>query len=419
VFDAIEENLPTDAEDDSEWNWSALAHWSSTRFGTNYRDRDLKKIGRDQLDEQLIADARTAIDKVELDSCERFLEPNFGVKTACAWMKDKFGVELDPQHMAEVEAKEFIATAHREAARAYDERESEFPVLAGLYRFAARDATGQKQGFRREELVEWAKRRFGVELSVDELRNKQRDEVKVMLLEHSRKNNSRANALAVEAQQHVDELFSNAGDEVTLGQATGHNGKLDDFTVWIRESLECNLTADDLSRLDHKSARRRVVQLVEDRYRPEMRKLERQLLLQILDQAWKEHLLTMDHLRSSVGLRGYAQIDPKVEYKREGMRLFDTMWKSVGNYVTDLIFKMEQLDENFVGSTWTESAAIHEEAPAAATASGMSEQQQQAIDGSQTAAKLEPIRNMGEKVPRNAPCPCGSGKKYKNCCGRS
>ncbi|HMO87431.1 MAG TPA: SEC-C metal-binding domain-containing protein, partial [Lacipirellulaceae bacterium] len=212
---------------------------------------------------------------------------------------------------------------------------------------------------------------------------------------------------------------STAGDEVTLGQATGHNGKLNDLTVWVRESLECELTAEDLARLDHKSARRRVAQLVEDRYRPEMRKLERQLLLQILDQAWKEHLLTMDHLRSSVGLRGYAQIDPKVEYKREGMRLFDVMWKSVGNYVTDLIFKMEQLDENFVGSTWTEQAAIHEEAPSGAAApAGMSAQQQAAIDGSQAPTKLEPIRNREERVPRNAPCPCGSGKKYKNCCGR-
>jgi preprotein translocase subunit SecA len=99
------------------------------------------------------------------------------------------------------------------------------------------------------------------------------------------------------------------------------------------------------------------------------------------------------------------------------MSLFDKMWKSVGNYVTDLIFKMEQLDENFVGSTWTESAAIHEEAPTAATA-GISEQQQAAIDGSQGPQKLEPIRNRDEKIPRNAPCPCGSGKKYKNCCMR-
>jgi preprotein translocase subunit SecA len=416
VFDAIEENLPEDSEDESEWNWGALAHWSNTRWGTNYRDRDLKKIGRDQLDEQLIADARKAIDNVDLSSCARYLEPDYNVKTACAWLHDKFDVELAPAEMSQLETKDFIKLAHQRAAAAYDERESEFPVLAGLYRYSGHASGGQKQGFQREELVEWARRRFGAELSLEDLRNKQREEIRQMLLVHSRENNLRASKLAVEAQARVDALFVDSGAEVTLGQATSHNGKLTDLATWLGESCQCELTSDELAALDHKAARRRVAQLVEDRYRPEMRRLERALLLQILDQAWKEHLLTMDHLRSSVGLRGYAQIDPKVEYKREGMRLFETMWKSVANYVTDLIFKMEQLDENFVGSTWVESAAIKEEAPAGAM---MSEQQQAAIEGSQAQQKLEPIRNREEKTPRNAPCPCGSGKKYKQCCGRT
>ena len=85
---------------------------------------------------------------------------------------------------------------------------------------------------------------------------------------------------------------------------------------------------------------------------------------------------------------------------------------SVGNSVTDLIFKMEQLDENFVGSTWTESEAIHEDA---APASEIERQQQAAIAGTEADKKLEPIRNRQQRVPRNAPCPCGSGKKFKNC----
>jgi preprotein translocase subunit SecA len=152
---------------------------------------------------------------------------------------------------------------------------------------------------------------------------------------------------------------------------------------------------------------------VEDYYRPEIRRMERALILQILDAAWKDHLLAMDHLRSSVGLRGYAQVDPKVEYKREGMRTFEIMWTSIGERVTDLIFRMEQLDEDFVGSTWVEGEAIHEEAP---SPSEISEQQQAAIDGSQGDRKIEPIRNRDEHVGRNDPCPCKSGKKFKNCC---
>jgi preprotein translocase subunit SecA len=121
----------------------------------------------------------------------------------------------------------------------------------------------------------------------------------------------------------------------------------------------------------------------------------------------------MDHLRNSVGLRGYAQVDPKVEYKREGMRTFETMWNSIGERVTDLIFRMEQLDEGFVGSTWTQAEAIHKEAP---PASEIAQQQQAAIDGTQTDHKPEPIRNRQQRVGRNDPCPCNSGKKYKNCC---
>jgi preprotein translocase subunit SecA len=143
--------------------------------------------------------------------------------------------------------------------------------------------------------------------------------------------------------------------------------------------------------------------------------MERSLVLQILDGAWKDHLLAMDHLRSSVGLRGYAQVDPKVEYKREGMRIFDAMWNSINERVTDLIFRMEQLDDEFVGSTWVETSATHEEAQSTAS---MLANQQEGDDGTGTSEKLEPIRNRGERVGRNDPCPCGSGKKYKNCCMR-
>jgi preprotein translocase subunit SecA len=75
---------------------------------------------------------------------------------------------------------------------------------------------------------------------------------------------------------------------------------------------------------------------------------------------------------------------------------------------------MEQLDEGFVGSTWKETAAVHEEAP-----SPTAMQQQSAIDSTQgEPQKMEPIRNRNPKVGRNDPCPCGSGKKYKNCCMR-
>jgi preprotein translocase subunit SecA len=416
VLDAIEENLPED-EEQSEWNWAALATSVNNRWGLNLRDRDLKKIGRENLAEELIKLAHEAIERIDLSQCARYLEPDYGVRTASAWLRDKFGVELSLEEVRDLEPPQFTRLAHDRAIAAYDQRESEYPVLAGLYRFSARGAGGQRQGFLREDLVEWAKRRFDAELTVDDLKNKQRDEIRTLLVEHSRRNNERANEVAAEAQQRVEQLF---GDEhsvtATVGAVTGHNGKLVDLTDWLKSTCNAELSSDELVKLDREEASRKVSQVVEDHFRPEMRRMERALLLQILDSAWKEHLLAMDHLRSSVGLRGYAQVDPKVEYKREGMLLFDRMWASVGNYVTDLIFKMEQLDEGFVGSTMVETAAIKEDAPAA---SEIERQQQAAIAGTEADKKLEPIRNREPKVGRNDPCPCGSGKKYKQCCLRN
>ena len=143
--------------------------------------------------------------------------------------------------------------------------------------------------------------------------------------------------------------------------------------------------------------------------------MERSLLLNQLDSAWKNHLLAMDHLRQGVGLVGYAQIDPKTEYKRVGMKEFDTMWEGLSDKTTDIVFRMED-DEAFAETVWTIGQMVHEAAPQLRAPDGsIQAQQQAAIDGSQSDKKQEPIRNRGEKVGRNEPCPCGSGKKYKNC----
>ena len=104
-----------------------------------------------------------------------------------------------------------------------------------------------------------------------------------------------------------------------------------------------------------------------------------QLVLDIVDSSWKDHLLAMDYLRAAVRLKGWAQLDPKVEYKRLGMKQYDEMWTSIGDQVTDLIFRMEQMPEDYVGNTWVETEARHDEAQ-----TEMARQQQEAIDGSQS-----------------------------------
>jgi len=171
---------------------------------------------------------------------------------------------------------------------------------------------------------------------------------------------------------------------------------------------------------DREELEPRLEAIVEDHFHPEFRRMERMVLLEIVDSAWKDHLLAMDYLRSAVSQRGMAQLDPKVEYKREGMRMFEGLWDSIGERVTDLIFRMEQLNEGFVSNTLVETSARHDEIPPQqfAPQSDIGQEQADAIDRSGKAHKVETIRNRGTKVGRNDPCPCGSGKKYKACCLR-
>ena len=106
-----------------------------------------------------------------------------------------------------------------------------------------------------------------------------------------------------------------------------------------------------------------------------------------------------------------------MEYKREGMRTFDLMWKGIAERVVDVVYRIEQVEESALRSTWHETAAVHAEA---ASAAQLAAQQAGPAEAQRSEpARAEPIRNHAEKVGRNAPCPCGSGKKFKNCCGKS
>jgi preprotein translocase subunit SecA len=151
----------------------------------------------------------------------------------------------------------------------------------------------------------------------------------------------------------------------------------------------------------------------EQKFGPElMRRIENFLLLSALDDKWKDHLYAMDQLRAGIQLRAYAQIDPKIAFKSEGFEMFDQMTDSFKEDVLHLVLRVELKPEEavvedvwkvtgYTGTEWRTDRAMREAAQEAASA--------------QTEA-LKPIE-VADKTPRNAPCPCGSGKKYKRCCG--
>jgi preprotein translocase subunit SecA len=137
---------------------------------------------------------------------------------------------------------------------------------------------------------------------------------------------------------------------------------------------------------------------------PQMRYHERMLMLQIVDSHWKDHLLAMDHLKEGIGLRGYGQRDPLVEYKKESYGLFEDLMERIEEDTLRFLFLLQPVEEK------KQAEQIERKRKRAEFI--MSQQQNNGADGASRQVKRE-----GAKVGRNDPCPCGSGKKFKKCHG--
>ena len=156
-----------------------------------------------------------------------------------------------------------------------------------------------------------------------------------------------------------------------------------------------------------------------------MRYHERMLMLSIVDQQWKDHLLNMDHLKEGIGLRGYAQHDPLVEYKRESFDMFEAMMQRFQEDTVRYLYLMQVVEEP--ARPGVAPASNGGEAAKRATSIDDIEQEfrrkkrreleQACMAGAGDAQPVQQVRRSGDKIGRNDPCPCGSGKKYKKCCG--
>jgi preprotein translocase subunit SecA len=413
IQEALDENLSTDVEQ-REWNWQAMAHQVNTRWGLKTTDRQLKQIGRDNLAQYLTEQAEKAVAAVDLAPGRAFLEADWGRRSVCDWARLKFQMKLTPAELAGKEPDEVKALIHAHVLQVYRQKEIEFPVKVGMARFMS-DRPQQVMGgqrYNREGLYQWAQVRFpnvGEVLSEDDFRTQSRSRLQEQLLEVSQRAFPKLGQDAIDAK--LDEAFEGTGLSETEDAR--------ELLAWAKANLDLEVPEAELTGVTRDRARRVLWNAYDLRYRPEMRGMERSLLLGRLDAAWKNHLYTMDHLRSTVGLHGYAQEDPKTVYKREGMKEFDAMWEGVQDKVSDTVFRMEE-EEGFQESIWAMQVqtAVHEAAPrpTAADERSIRGQQDAAIASSQKGdKKQEPIRNRGERVGRNDPCPCGSGKKYKNC----
>ena len=137
---------------------------------------------------------------------------------------------------------------------------------------------------------------------------------------------------------------------------------------------------------------------------------ERIIMLQSLDTHWREHLAALDHLRQGIHLRGYAQKNPKQEYKREAFELFSTMLESIKRDVTRILMNVQIRSEQDIQAAEVPAAPENVQYHHA--------DYEEALAATGGEHEHKPFVRSGSKVGRNDPCPCGSGKKYKHCHGK-
>ncbi len=202
---------------------------------------------------------------------------------------------------------------------------------------------------------------------------------------------------------------------------------------WDIEALEKSLHTDfalqlpisqwleEDSRLDEETLRARVIELVQEDYQAryadvgaQMREVERQIMLQVLDTQWKDHLANMDQLRQGIGLRAYAQKNPKQEYKRESFAMFEELLANIKYETIRFLSHIQVASDDDMRKLEAQRRKEQEgrEYQHAQSANLAQEQSEEAAPASQ------PVQRLGPKVGRNDPCPCGSEKKYKQCHGK-
>ncbi len=185
---------------------------------------------------------------------------------------------------------------------------------------------------------------------------------------------------------------------------------------------------DEDHSLQEEGLRKRIIAILEQSHKDKEQQMSKQVLqhfeksvmLQVLDNSWKEHLAAMDYLRQGIHFRGYAQKDPKQEYKREAFEMFTSLLDHIKYEVISILFKVQVRQEEDVQAIDEQRQAPREMHFEHAEAPALDAYEQSLLEQEATpvAEESQPFIRDGNKVGRNDPCPCGSGKKYKQCHGK-
>jgi preprotein translocase subunit SecA len=379
-----------DYSDPQSWDASGLCKWAMSAFSVNLSPSKVKQQSPEEIEEQLISAAAVQIDKKDCSQLAEFLKDDFGLRMFASWAWSKFDIKLDIEELRALKKPEIRKRLLDETAAKYKRREIEYPV-----EFAMNMVYGP-QGpniYAFESLAEWAKKKYNAGLSIERIQNAKPKDLHRQLLE-------------------LSDRFNNGKLDEEIAQKTAGLGA-GEVTTWANERFAASLSEEELG--EGAEIKERLSAVGREFLRAELSDLERYVLVQVYDSAWKDHLYAMDHLKNSIWTRSFAEKDPKIEYKREGFRMFNEMLESIEDRVTDIIFRVRLDAGARARSVWNVSQTSHDEVGQFA----MAERQRAAAQAPQGEVVVKQIKLEQPKVGRNDPCPCGSGKKYKKCCGQN
>ena len=380
-----------DYSDPQSWDIGGLCKWAMSAFRVSLSPSKIKQQSPEEIEEQLISAAAEQIDKKDCSQLIEFLKDDFPLRTFAEWAQAKFNIKLDIGELASLNAYQIREQLGETTAAKYKQKEIEYPV-----EFALNMVYGP-QGpnvYAFEALADWANKKYNAGFSVERMQNSKPRALHKQLLE-------------------LSESFNNGRLDQELADKIA-NLKPAELVNWANERFEASLTEEDLGG-DGPELKDNLSQLAREFLRRELSDLEKYVLLNVYDSSWKDHLYSMDHLKSNVWMRSFAEKDPKTEYKREGFRMFNEMLETIEDRVTDIIFKVHLEAGARARSVWNVSQTSHDEVGQFA----MAERQRAAAQAPQGEPRVKQIKLEQPKVGRNDPCPCGSGKKYKKCCGKN
>ena len=379
-----------DYSDTQSWDITGLCKWAMSAFRVSLSPGSIKNQSPDEIQEQLTAAAGEQIEKKDCSPLIEFLKEDFSLRRFAESARAKFDIKLEISELADLNAKQIRQKISEITATKYKQREIEYPV-----EFAMNMVYGPQGAnvYAFESLAGWANKKYNAGLSAEQIQNTKPRSLHKQLLELSQSFND-------------GQLDRELSDKIAgLNKA--------DLVSWANERFGASLTENDLP-ADGPELKDRLSEIATQFLRAELSDLEKYVLVQVYDSTWKDHLYSMDHLKSSIWMRSWAEKDPKTEYKREGSRMFEEMLETIEDRVTDIIFKVHLEAGARTRSVWNVSQTSHDEVGQFA----MAERQRAAAQAPQGEVKVKQIKLEQPKVGRNDPCPCGSGKKYKKCCGK-